>query len=148
LIRGYSVEPIRDINHFWDSIVFNYLIGNCDNHIKNYSLVYDESMKHLQLAPCYDLVCTTIYPELSKDMGIYIGSKLNIDSIQSADFAELADVLALDRKEALSRLNAIRANFADALDWAINSLVTQGHAGAKRVGKAILNGAKDRLLVS
>jgi serine/threonine-protein kinase HipA len=145
LIRGHSVEPIRDINHFWDSIVFNYLIGNCDNHIKNCSLVYDEDMKYLQLAPCYDLVSTVIYPELSRDMGIYIGTKLNIDSIKLADFGELAEVLTLGREEAFLQLDAIQTKFVDALDQAIDCLMTQGHKDARRVGKAILVSAKNRL---
>ncbi|MDR1015273.1 MAG: type II toxin-antitoxin system HipA family toxin [Coriobacteriales bacterium] len=145
LIRGHSVRPVRDIKHFWDSIAFNYLIGNCDNHIKNYSLVYDEEMEHLRLAPCYDLVCTTMYPELSRDMGIHIGSKLDIDSIEPADFGELADVLTLGREEAFSRLDAVRARLVDALEQATDSLAAQGHKDARRVGKAILGSAKDRL---
>jgi serine/threonine-protein kinase HipA len=148
LIRGYSVEPMRDINRFWDSVVFNYLIGNCDNHIKNYSLVYDEGMEHLRLTPCYDLVCTTIYPELSRDMGIYIGTKLDIDSIQPADFAELADVLTLGKEEARSRLNGLRENFVDSLEQVVDILVAQGYTDAKRVGKAILDSAEDRLRTS
>jgi serine/threonine-protein kinase HipA len=145
LIRGYSAGPIRDINHFWDSMVFNYFIGNCDNHIKNYSLIYDKNMEHLRLAPCYDLVCTTIYPELSRDMGIYIGAKLDIDSIEPADFGELADVLAIGKEEAFLRLDIIRAKLVDAISQTIDSLVTQGHEDARRVGKAILDSAKTRL---
>ena len=41
--------------------MFNYLIGNTDNHIKNLSLLYSEDLKSIRLAPAYDIVSTVIY---------------------------------------------------------------------------------------
>lgn len=35
-----SAVPARDREQFWMALVFNVLIGNCDAHGKNYSLLY------------------------------------------------------------------------------------------------------------
>jgi serine/threonine-protein kinase HipA len=40
------------------------LVGNMDGHAKNLSLI--TIGKRTRLAPFYDLVCTTVYPNLSQ----------------------------------------------------------------------------------
>lgn len=40
-------------------LVFNYLLGNGDNHLKNIS--FHISHEGVQLAPAYDLLCTAVY---------------------------------------------------------------------------------------
>lgn len=35
LLRQYSDNPVEDQLKLWDICIFNYLIGNTDNHIKN-----------------------------------------------------------------------------------------------------------------
>lgn len=40
-------------------LVFNYLIGNSDAHLKNLSFFYDQ--EGLEITPAYDLLCTSIY---------------------------------------------------------------------------------------
>lgn len=40
-------------------LLFNYLIGNADNHLKNIS--FHISHEGVQLAPAYDLLCTAVY---------------------------------------------------------------------------------------
>ncbi|HEX8689491.1 MAG TPA: HipA domain-containing protein [Solirubrobacterales bacterium] len=41
LIDDASTAPARDRPQLWLALVFNVLIGNCDAHGKNYSLLYD-----------------------------------------------------------------------------------------------------------
>ncbi len=43
IIRNYSSSPLEDQLKLWDIYVFNYLVGNTDNHIKNLSLLYGEN---------------------------------------------------------------------------------------------------------
>ena len=40
LIKNYSSNPIEDQIRLWDLCIFNYLIGNTDNHVKNIALLY------------------------------------------------------------------------------------------------------------
>lgn len=61
VIRKCSSNPLEDQKKLWDICIFNYLIGNTDNHIKNVSLLYAENLNDIRLAPAYDMVSTMIY---------------------------------------------------------------------------------------
>ena len=52
LRRYASSNPIEDILRLFDLIAFNYIIGNCDAHLKNYSLMRSDDWRELSLAPC------------------------------------------------------------------------------------------------
>jgi len=67
-----TTQPAVNINELISAVIFNYFIGNCDAHGKNFSLLYT---KTLALAPFYDLVATLAYPELSKKMAMKIGGE-------------------------------------------------------------------------
>ena len=73
LLRAFSSEPLTDQLKLWDICVFNYLIGNTDNHIKNLSLLYSQDLKGVRLAPAYDVVSTAIYESSTKEMALSIG---------------------------------------------------------------------------
>jgi serine/threonine-protein kinase HipA len=62
-----SSIPVIDLGKLLNAVIFNYLIGNCDAHGKNFSLLY---LDQLQLSPLYDLVCTLYYDDLDKEMAI------------------------------------------------------------------------------
>ncbi len=70
LITEVSKQPAVDKIMLIRWFIFNYMIGNADAHAKNISLLYPPQMKgRPQLAPFYDLVCTTIYKGISKKTG-------------------------------------------------------------------------------
>ena len=54
-IRMRSSRPIEDLEAFARITCFNYLVGNCDNHLKNLSILYTSTWKSFRLAPAYDL---------------------------------------------------------------------------------------------
>ena len=66
----YSMEEVVDlINKFctfpaieklilFKLVIFNYLIGNDDHHLKNFSIITEDGK--VKLSPCYDLLNTTI----------------------------------------------------------------------------------------
>ncbi len=58
-IRRYSARPEIDLLRFFQRIVAYALIGNCDCHLKNFSLL--ETADGLRLSPAYDIVNTYIY---------------------------------------------------------------------------------------
>lgn len=89
LLSDYSVSPITDIREFLKVVVFNYIVGNCDSHGKNYSFIYDIEGR-TKLAPFYDLVCTTIYPGISRELSMKIGKTKNIDLLCKDDFYKIA----------------------------------------------------------
>jgi serine/threonine-protein kinase HipA len=70
----------NEYDNFIKCILYNFFIGNCDAHAKNYSLLYsinqinaDNFSANISLSPFYDLVSTLLYKELSKDMAMFFG---------------------------------------------------------------------------
>ena len=88
LIRSRSTRPLPDLTLFAQLLLFNYLIGNCDAHLKNYSLLWDEH--GLRLAPGYDLVCTTYFPRFNRSLAMALGGERSIDAVTPQNLAELA----------------------------------------------------------
>ena len=54
IIRMYSSAPTEDLQELWRRIVFNVMIGNLDDHLRNHGFLYDRNDKW-RLSPVYDL---------------------------------------------------------------------------------------------
>jgi serine/threonine-protein kinase HipA len=78
-LQNYSGRPAADRLAFLQRVIFNYLIGNSDAHGKNFSFLY--TSKDPILAPAYDLLCTTVYPQLSRKMAMKIGGQYDPMSV-------------------------------------------------------------------
>ena len=88
LIDEESAVPARDREQFWLALVFNVLIGNCDAHGKNYSLLYDSPAP--SLAPLYDLLSTAVYEELTKRLAMSIDGATELKDVGPLAWTELA----------------------------------------------------------
>lgn len=58
VIDKYCSFPAVEKAIFFKRFLFNYLVGNEDMHLKNYSLIEDGKLT--RLSPCYDLLNTSI----------------------------------------------------------------------------------------
>lgn len=78
LIREYSSAPLLDIINFWEVVVFSWLTGNADMHLKNFSLFRPKGV--YMLTPAYDLLTTAIVmPEDDDELALTLnGKKKNI----------------------------------------------------------------------
>lgn len=88
LIDDASTAPARDRPQLWLALVFNVLIGNCDAHGKNYSLLYDSRAP--RLAPLYDLVSTAVYDELTQRLAMSIDGARELEEVGHATWRQLA----------------------------------------------------------
>ena len=87
LIKLHSSAPMLDLVNFWEVVVFSWITGNSDMHLKNFSLI-SKRPGHYVLSQAYDLV--------------------NVHLVFPEDEEELA--LTLDgRKKRLTKQNFIRA---------------------------------------
>lgn len=96
IIRTYSSNPVLDLAYFTELVIFSWLIGNADMHLKNYSLLTDhEGM--ISLAPAYDLVATKlILTQDPEESALTINGKKS--RIKMKDFEAFADTVQLPRK--------------------------------------------------
>ena len=98
LLREVSTAPVIDLARLLDAVIYNFLVGNNDAHGKNFSLLYHgmgTANQQIRLAPVYDVVSTTYYPELSKDMAMKIGREYSSDKVTLKDFEQLAEEAGL-----------------------------------------------------
>ncbi len=111
LIRNHSSVPAVDLLKLLDASIFNYLIGNNDAHAKNFSLIY--KAKQTRLAPLYDLVCTTAYPELTEEMAMKIGAAIKHYQVIITDWREYLEDIQLNKTTTIKRIieftNKVRA---------------------------------------
>ncbi len=138
LVRNYTANPLEDELRLWDELIYDYLVGNTDNHIKNFSLLYAQDLHSIQLAPAYDIISTVIYDGSSMDMAIGIGGERNISNITREHFAKAADEAGLGKKLALSHLDTLCEHFQSALNDAVDELTKAGYIKANEIKEHIL----------
>ena len=138
MIRSHSADPITDLLKLWDICVFNYLIGNTDNHIKNLSLLYSEDLKSVRLAPAYDIVSTIIYKSSTEKMALSIDGICNINEITRTSFEKAASQVGIGPKMAMMRFDAMVNGFVDAINQAKEELKGQGFDQVEQICEMIM----------
>ena len=71
LLRAAARVPASAVLALADAALFNVIIGNADAHGKNFSLLYADD--GVRLAPLYDLLSTSFYPEVHANMAMRMG---------------------------------------------------------------------------
>ncbi len=110
LLREVSSAPVIDLSRLLDAVIYNFLVGNNDAHGKNFSLLYHgvgTANQEIKLAPLYDVVSTSYYPELSRDMAMKIGGEYSSDKVTPKDFEQLAEEAGLAKPIVRNRLSEL-----------------------------------------
>ncbi|MDE7154029.1 MAG: HipA domain-containing protein [Muribaculaceae bacterium] len=95
LIRQYSSAPLLDIVNFWEIVMFSWLVGNADMHLKNFSL-YKPNTNYM-LTPAYDLLSTSIaMPEDDEELALTLNGKKK--NIKREDFEKAMCDSGMDEK--------------------------------------------------
>ncbi|MCL1934298.1 MAG: HipA domain-containing protein [Candidatus Azobacteroides sp.] len=81
-ILKFSTVPKLDLVNFWEIIIFCFLVGNADMHLKNFSLYSPPSRDigsfDFQLTPAYDLLSTVlVIPEDKEELALTLNGKKN-----------------------------------------------------------------------
>ncbi len=72
LILKYSTTPKLDVVNYWEQVLFSWIVGNADMHLKNYSLLGSEH----RLSPAYDLVSTAlVLPSDSEELALTLNGR-------------------------------------------------------------------------
>lgn len=95
-IGELSINVLLDKRRFFELAVFNYVIGNNDMHLKNFSML--KGALGWALSPAYDLLnVKIILPKDKEDTALLLGGKkLNFNK---GYFDRLGDVLQLNKKQ-------------------------------------------------
>ena len=82
-IRKIIPAWMPQMEQFFKMVVFNYLFGNEDAHMKNFSLVNKE--REYFLAPAYDLINTCVHIQSNSDLGLLDGLSPDIEKSEAYD---------------------------------------------------------------
>ncbi|WP_435255259.1 HipA domain-containing protein [Tenacibaculum sp. A30] len=85
-IITYAQNPLLDAVKFYEQVIVSFLIGNNDMHLKNFSLIANDS-KNYKLAPAYDMVAVKLLiPEDQEELALNLNGKKR--KIKRLDFNE------------------------------------------------------------
>lgn len=74
VINRYCTFPAIENLKLFKMVIFNYLIGNEDMHLKNFSIITEDGK--VTLSPCYDLVNSTIeYKKQDEEIALPLKGK-------------------------------------------------------------------------
>ena len=106
IIDRHSSRPVIDRLRFFRRLIVFALVGNCDAHLKNFSLL--ETPYGLRLSPAYDVVNTAIYDDrFDQTLALSIGGRwLCLDAVDGDLFHQFGLQIGLP-------LRAVDQTFAD-----------------------------------
>src|SRR3989338_4466049 len=91
-LKEISTAPGYDVQLFFERVVFNFIVGNGDAHLKNYSISYKDK-ETIRLTPAYDIVCSKLVIPDETDSALTINGKNN--KLKREDFDKFADYLSI-----------------------------------------------------
>lgn len=96
LILKYSSIPRLDLVNFWEQVLFSWLTGNADMHLKNFSLYSPFPGQHI-LTPAYDMLSTALaMPEDTEELALTLNGKKR--KITRSDFLHAFETSGLTSK--------------------------------------------------
>lgn len=120
-IGQYSDDTLLDQLYFFELSVFNFITGNNDMHLKNFSMI--NSGNKWSLAPAYDLLNVSIVnPEDTEELALTLEGKKK--KLGRANFEHLGKILSLNEKQIEGVFKRLVKNKSVAINWIDNSFLS------------------------
>lgn len=114
IIRKYSSRAMLDMTELYMRLVFSFLVGNSDMHLKNFSLIETaEGSGQYVLSPAYDLLpVNVIMPEDKEQFALTMnGKKMNIRKKDFLIFADECEISSNSVKKMINKLVSMKPAF-------------------------------------
>ena len=108
LVRQFTTNKGYEQQRLFELVLFCYLTGNTDMHLKNYALI-ENPLGQYELSPAYDLLSTLLVLLDEEESALTINGKKN--RLKRTDFDNLAKSLQINEKT----VTAIYQRFAKIL---------------------------------
>lgn len=120
LIKKYSAVPQLDLVNFWEVVVFSWITGNSDMHLKNFSL-YKTPLGYC-LTPAYDLLSSLIVmPQDTEELALTLNGKKR--KIKRSDFEKAMTASGLNEKVIQNMANKFGKAISKWIDLIDNSFL-------------------------
>ncbi|MGQ1908209.1 HipA domain-containing protein [Marinifilum sp. RC60d5] len=95
-IQKYSANPGLDLINFFEQLLFSFLTGNADMHLKNFSLINNPVLGYV-LTPAYDMLSTKlVMEEDDEDLALTLNAKKK--KIKRKDFISAFNLFEIPEK--------------------------------------------------
>lgn len=123
IIREHSSQPGLDISELFMRLVFSFVIGNSDMHLKNFSLIETSEGSNIYiLSPAYDLLpVNIIMPEDKEQFALTLNGKKT--NIHKKDFLIFADECEISKNSAEKMIGKIISMKQKYIDMCTDSLL-------------------------
>ncbi|WP_378960320.1 HipA domain-containing protein [Pedobacter jamesrossensis] len=92
IIKQFTTNSGLDVIKYFRLVLFSFLTGNNDMHLKNFSLMHTE--KGILFSPAYDLLnVNLVFPQDQEDLALTLGGRKR--KIKRSDFDQFASSLGL-----------------------------------------------------
>ena len=122
-IQKYSATPGLDLVNFWEIVLFSFVTGNADMHLKNFSLLEKPGLG-MTFSPAYDLVNTALVnPADSEEMALTLHGKKK--KLKKQDFTAAMSIFKMDEKQQQNIFKKIEKAFPKWTALIQNSFLTE-----------------------
>ena len=116
VIGRYSSQIGLDMAELFMRLVFSFVVGNSDMHLKNFSLIEtSEASNTFVLSPAYDLLpVNVIMPEDTEEFAIALnGKKTHIRKIDFFVFAEECGISKASAEKMIAKIVSMKPKYID-----------------------------------
>ena len=111
VIERYSSQPKLDLTELFMRLVFSYVVGNSDMHLKNFSLIETHEASGIYLlSPAYDLLpVNVIIPEDTEEFALALnGKKTHIRKKDFFVFAEECEIAKASAEKMIAKILSLK----------------------------------------
>lgn len=116
IVKSFSSQKGLDLSEIFIRVVFSYIVGNSDMHLKNFSLIEREpSGRDFMLSPAYDILpVNVILPDDKDETALAVnGKKRNLRRKDFTAFAESCDLNKKTADKIIDKLCSYRDKYID-----------------------------------
>ena len=123
LILLYSHVPKLDLVNFWQQLLFCWITGNADMHLKNFSL-YSPTKGQYALTPAYDMLSTVLAtPDDTEELALTLNGKKR--KLKRSDFETAFIQSGLDAKVGLRLFLRFEKSITRWLSFIVTSFLSE-----------------------
>lgn len=135
MVRRFSTDPRADLAEAFRRVTVDVLVGNGDNHLKNWSFRFPKAGE-IRLSPAYDIVPTILYQPRDELALRFVGTH-RFESVNLHRFERLASFLGIDPRWAVSEVRRTTEAALDLWPTMLPDLLgdRRAHALVKRLNE-------------
>ncbi len=126
IIKQYATNSGLDVIKYFRLVLFSFLSGNNDMHLKNFSLMHTD--KGILFSPAYDLLnVNLIYPNDKEDLALTLGGRKR--KVKRSDFNQFAMSLGISEIVRDNIYKDFSKQIDNIEDWIERSFLTDEYKG-------------------